>query len=121
MRLSLTQTRLGFVRLLQYRTFPGKTNSQLKNYYDRKNIVADDVSESGLPALVGAGVVVEKRIKLPAEELIKAIADCDGLIVRSETKFTSDLLDAAKNLRVIGRAGVGVDNIDVAAATARGI
>jgi D-3-phosphoglycerate dehydrogenase len=84
-------------------------------------LVADDVSENGLQPLRDAGLAFEKRIKLSAEELIKAIADCDGLIVRSETKVTSDLLDAAKNLRVIGRAGVGVDNIDVAAATARGI
>jgi D-3-phosphoglycerate dehydrogenase len=68
-----------------------------------------------------AGVTVEKRIKLPAEELVKAIADCEGLVVRSETKVTAELMDAAKSLRVIGRAGVGVDNIDVAAATARGI
>ncbi|HEX3142829.1 MAG TPA: phosphoglycerate dehydrogenase [Pyrinomonadaceae bacterium] len=84
-------------------------------------LVADDVSENGLQPLRDAGLAFEKRIKLSAEELIKAIADCEGLIVRSETKVTSDLLDAAKNLRVIGRAGVGVDNIDVAAATARGI
>jgi len=84
-------------------------------------LVADDVSENGLQPLRDAGLAFEKRIKLSPEELIKAIADCEGLIVRSETKVTSDLLDAAKNLRVIGRAGVGVDNIDVPAATARGI
>jgi D-3-phosphoglycerate dehydrogenase len=84
-------------------------------------LVADDVSESGLQPLRDAGVAVEKRIKLPAEELIKAIIDCEGLVVRSETKVTAELMDAAKSLRVIGRAGVGVDNIDVPAATARGI
>jgi D-3-phosphoglycerate dehydrogenase len=84
-------------------------------------LVADDVSESGLQPLRDAGIAVEKRVKLPAEELIKAIADCEGLVVRSETKVTSELMDAAKSLRVIGRAGVGVDNIDVPAATARGI
>jgi D-3-phosphoglycerate dehydrogenase len=68
-----------------------------------------------------AGVTVEKRIKLPTEELFVAVADCDGLVVRSETKVTAEVMDAARNLRVIGRAGVGVDNIDVPAATARGI
>jgi D-3-phosphoglycerate dehydrogenase len=50
-----------------------------------------------------------------------ALADRDGLVVRSETKVTAELMDAAPGLRVIGRAGVGVDNIDVPAATARGI
>jgi len=84
-------------------------------------LVADDVSENGLQPLRDAGLGFEKRIKLSPEELIKAIADCGGLIVRSETKVTSDLLDAAKNLRVIGRAGVGVDNVDLPAATAAGV
>jgi D-3-phosphoglycerate dehydrogenase len=54
-------------------------------------------------------------------ELLEAVKDCEGLIVRSETKVTPEVLDAANNLRVIGRAGVGVDNIDVPAATIRGI
>ena len=49
------------------------------------------------------------------------LQDCEGLVVRSETKVTADLMDSAPNLRVIGRAGVGVDNIDVPGATARGI
>jgi D-3-phosphoglycerate dehydrogenase len=86
-----------------------------------KILVADDVSDSGLQPLRDAGVTVEKRIKLPTEELLAAVADCDGLVVRSETKVTAEVMDAARNLRVIGRAGVGVDNIDVPAATARGI
>jgi D-3-phosphoglycerate dehydrogenase len=86
-----------------------------------KILVADDVSDSGLQPLRDAGVTVEKRIKLPIEELLTAVADCDGLVVRSETKVTAEVMDAARNLRVIGRAGVGVDNIDVPAATARGI
>jgi len=86
-----------------------------------KIFVADDVSDSGLQPLRDAGVTVEKLIKLPTEELLTAVADCDGLVVRSETKVTAEVMDAARNLRVIGRAGVGVDNIDVPAATARGI
>lgn len=55
------------------------------------------------------------------EELIKIIGDYDGLAVRSGTKVTAEVLEKAPNLKVIGRAGIGVDNIDVAAATARGI
>jgi D-3-phosphoglycerate dehydrogenase len=86
-----------------------------------KIFVADDVSESGLEPLRAAGFVVEKRVGLSAEELREAVRDCEGLVVRSETKVTAELMDAAERLRAIGRAGVGVDNIEVAAATTRGI
>src|SRR5215211_1510314 len=86
-----------------------------------KIFVADDVSESGLGPLRSSGFIVEKRPGLALPELREALKDCEGLIVRSETKVTADLLDAANSLRVIGRAGVGVDNIDVSAATIRGI
>ncbi len=87
----------------------------------RRILVPDDVSESGLQPLRDAGFTVDKKTKLSVAELREALAGCEGLIVRSETKVTADLLDAANSLRVIGRAGVGVDNIDVPAATARGI
>ena len=83
--------------------------------------VSDDVSDSGLQPLRDAGFHIDKRTGLAPDALREAIRDCDALIVRSETKVTGDLMDAAKKLRVIGRAGVGVDNIDVPAATARGI
>ena len=83
--------------------------------------VADEVSNSGLQPLLDAGFVVEKRTGLNPTELLEALSGCVGLVVRSETKVTADLMDGATTLRVIGRAGVGVDNIDVAAATARGI
>ena len=88
---------------------------------DIKVFVADDVNESKLAPLRDAGFAVEKRIKLSTAELAKAMRDFDGLIVRSETKVGGDLMDKLPKLRVIGRAGVGVDNIDVKAATARGI
>ena len=86
-----------------------------------KIFVADDVSEAGLEPLRSAGFKVEKRVGLTRPELVQALKDADGLIVRSETKVTADLLDEATSLRVIGRAGVGVDNIDVPAATIRGV
>src|SRR6266478_4800778 len=86
-----------------------------------KTLVSDDVSDSGLQPLREAGFAVEKKIGLAPDVLREAIRDCDAMIVRSETKVTAELMDAATKLRVIGRAGVGVDNIDVAAATARGI
>src|SRR5919205_3651791 len=86
-----------------------------------KIFVADDVNEGGLAPLREAGFEVEKRTGLKGDELAEAVAGADGLVVRSETKVTAPLLEAAGRLRVIGRAGVGVDNIDVAAATQRGV
>ncbi len=83
--------------------------------------VADDISDDGLEPLRSAGFTVDKKTGLSAAELVTELANRDGLIVRSETKVTVDVLNAAPTLRVVGRAGVGVDNIDVPAATARGI
>ncbi len=86
-----------------------------------KILVSDEVSDSGLRPLREAGFDVDKRTRLTAEQLREALADSAGLVVRSETKVTADVMDHAPQLRVIGRAGVGVDNIDVPAATERGI
>ena len=88
---------------------------------NRNILVADDVSDSGLQPLRDAGFSVEKKTGLSPDELREALVDVEGLIVRSETKVTANLMDAAGKLRVIGRAGVGVDNIEVPAATTRGI
>lgn len=88
---------------------------------DTKILVSDDVSESGLAPLHAAGFRLDRRTGLAPNELREIIPDYDALIVRSETKATADLLEAARRLRIIGRAGVGVDNIDTAAATRRGI
>ncbi len=86
-----------------------------------KILVSDDVSETGLQPLLDAGFRVERRPKLIDLELREALKDSEGLVVRSETKVTASLLESAPRLRVVGRAGVGVDNIDVLAATARGV
>src|SRR6476646_7564034 len=86
-----------------------------------KILVADDVSDTGLQPLTNAGFIVEKQTGLSKDELVSALHDCDGLIVRSETKVTAEILEATPNLRVIGRAGVGIDNIDVPAATVNGV
>src|SRR5215210_62296 len=88
---------------------------------EMKIFVADDVSESGLEPLRAAGFALEKRTGLSPGELREAVRDCEGLVVRSETKVTAELMDSALRLRAVGRAGVGVDNIDVQAATARGV
>lgn len=85
-----------------------------------KILVSDPVSEKGV-AILREQFEVDVKTKLPIEELISIIPAYDGLVVRSETKVTAEVMDAAKNLKVIGRAGVGVDNIDVEHATKCGI
>ncbi len=83
-------------------------------------LVADPIAEDGVERLRAAGDV-DVSTGLSPEELRARIADYDALVVRSETKVTADLFDAAPRLRVVGRAGVGVDNIDIDAATAHGV
>jgi D-3-phosphoglycerate dehydrogenase len=85
-----------------------------------KILVTDRIGEEGL-AILRAGADVDVRLGLSPAELIALIPDYEALAVRSETKVTAEVLAAAKNLVVVGRAGVGVDNIDVDAATTRGI
>ena len=85
-----------------------------------KILVSDPVSEQGV-ALLREHFEVDVITKLPPEELIRIIPQYDALVVRSETKATAEVLDAAVNLKVIGRAGVGVDNIDVPHATRCGL
>ncbi|MEI6915769.1 MAG: phosphoglycerate dehydrogenase, partial [Armatimonadota bacterium] len=83
-------------------------------------LVSDPIAQEGIDILKRSADV-DVKIGLAKEELISIIGDYDGLAVRSETKVTSEVLAAAKNLKIIGRAGVGVDNIDVPDATKRGI
>ena len=87
-----------------------------------KVLACDGIHEDGLALLRDAGweVVVSDPIKDPAE-LARALGDVDVLLVRSATRVPADVLDDAGRLRVIGRAGAGVDTIDVDAATRRGI
>src|SRR5207253_7762409 len=85
-----------------------------------KILVADPLAEDGLERLRRAGEVTVVS-KLAEAELIRRIPDFDALVVRSETRVTALIIDAGHKLRVVGRAGVGVDNIDVTAATRRGI
>jgi D-3-phosphoglycerate dehydrogenase len=85
-----------------------------------KILVADPLAEDGLERLRRAGEVTVVS-KLGESELIQRIPDFDALVVRSETRVTAPIIEAGNRLRVVGRAGVGVDNIDVPAATRRGI
>ena len=86
-------------------------------------LISDRLSDRAAAVLRerGIDVDVEPELGTSPEELARRIADCDGLAVRSATIVTEELLGAARCLRVIGRAGIGVDNIDLAAATRRGI
>ena len=87
-----------------------------------KIIVADDLPASALDLLrAESGWVVDARSGRRAAELVNDIADADALLVRSATTVDADLLKAARRLRIVARAGTGVDNVDVATASARGI
>lgn len=85
-----------------------------------KVLIPEKVSSDGLALLQDQFDVVEKK-GLSPEELKEIIGEYDALIVRSETKVTKELIEAAKNLKVVARAGVGVDNVDVKTATQHGI
>ena len=77
-----------------------------------KILVSDKIFDEGIRLLKGKGYKVTQAWDIPKSELPKIIADYDVLIVRSATKVKGDLLDNAKKLRIIGRAGEGLDNID---------
>jgi len=84
-------------------------------------VVAEPLAETGLAVLRGGGLEVREAAGKPREDLEALVAGAHALIVRSKTKVTGAMLDAAPSLQVIGRAGVGVDTIDVEAATRAGI
>jgi D-3-phosphoglycerate dehydrogenase/(S)-sulfolactate dehydrogenase len=84
-------------------------------------LVSDDLSAEAVRILSEAGLEVDVKVGLPPAELEAIVGGYDALAVRSATKVTAKLLDKAGRLRVIGRAGVGVDNVDLDAATRRGI
>jgi len=84
-------------------------------------LIADKLDKQAVPILVDAGFEVVNKPGLNEDEIVAAIKGFDAVIVRSAAKITAKIIDAADCLKVIGRAGTGVDNIDVKAATARGI
>ncbi len=86
-----------------------------------KVIVCDKLSEEGIKILQDAGFTVDCKYKLAPEELKKIIGEYHAAIVRSDTKFTKDIIEYGTNLKAIGRAGVGLDNVDLEAATKKGI
>lgn len=88
-----------------------------------KILIADPISDSGVQVFSAQNghFKLESKHKLTGAALLEAVADVDAIIVRSETQITADVLAAGKKVKIVGRAGVGVDNIDVAAASRQGI
>ncbi|WEK55657.1 MAG: phosphoglycerate dehydrogenase [Candidatus Cohnella colombiensis] len=87
-----------------------------------KVLVSDPISDLGISLLVEApDITIDKKIGLSEDELVAIIGEYDALLVRSQTRVTERIMTAGTQLKVIGRAGVGVDNIDLDAATKRGI
>ncbi|XP_059995198.1 D-3-phosphoglycerate dehydrogenase isoform X3 [Lagenorhynchus albirostris] len=87
----------------------------------RKVLISDSLDPCCRKILQDGGLQVVEKQNLSQEELIAELQDCEGLIVRSATKVTSDVINATKKLQVVGRAGTGVDNVDLEAATRKGI
>jgi D-3-phosphoglycerate dehydrogenase len=86
-----------------------------------KVLIADKLSPAALEIFKERGVEADVKTGLSKDELLKIIDQYDGMAIRSATKVTADVIAAAKKLKVVGRAGIGVDNVDIPAATAAGI
>ena len=86
-----------------------------------KVLISDKMSDRAREIFAARGLEVDVKPGMSEDELIACIGEYDGLAIRSATKATAKVLEAADNLKVIGRAGIGVDNVDIPAATARGI
>ncbi len=87
-----------------------------------KVLVSDNLGEAGIEMLEAEeGLTVDVRTGLAPAELLEIISEYDGLIIRSATRVTDDLLGRAPRLKVVGRAGIGLDNVDIQAATRHGV
>jgi D-3-phosphoglycerate dehydrogenase len=87
----------------------------------KKVLVSDNISSKGVEILKKAGLSVDVKTGMKPEELKACIGEYEGLVIRSATKVTAEIIAAAKSLKVIGRAGSGLDNVDKAAASKKGI
>src|SRR6201986_2075688 len=86
-----------------------------------KVLIADKLSPAAVAIFKECGVDADVKTGLSKEELLKIVDQYDDIAIRSATKVTADVIKAAKNLKVVGRAGIGVDNVDIPAATAAGV
>ncbi|HHT63940.1 MAG: phosphoglycerate dehydrogenase [Bacillota bacterium] len=86
-----------------------------------KVLVAEKIAQEGIDILKNANLIVDVQLNLPREKLLEIIKDYDAIIVRSVTKINEEFYEKAQKLKVVGRAGTGVDNIEMEGATKRGI
>lgn len=87
----------------------------------KKVLVCDPLAKEAVDIMKGAGLEVDEKTGMTPEELISCVGDYNAIVVRSATKVTKDVIEAAKNLELIARGGVGLDNIDVSCAGERGV
>lgn len=86
-----------------------------------KVLIADKLSPQAAEIFEKAGVDVDVKVGMKPEELMACAHEYDGIAIRSATKITAEVLEKATNLKVVGRAGIGVDNVDIPAASAKGV
>ncbi len=86
-----------------------------------KVLISDKLSPQAAEIFRSRGVDVDVKVGMDKDELLAVIGEYDGLAIRSATKVTADVLEAAHNLKVVGRAGIGVDNVDIPAASQKGV
>jgi D-3-phosphoglycerate dehydrogenase / 2-oxoglutarate reductase len=87
----------------------------------KRVLVAEELAARGLESMRAAGLDVDVQVGLSPEALLEAVPGAAGLVIRSATQVTADVLEAGTDLIVVGRAGIGLDNVDVATATQRGV
>ena len=86
-----------------------------------KVIICDSIDDVGISILKKAGLDVVYKPDIESVELLTSVNDCDVIVVRSRTKITKTVIDAAPNVKIIARVGVGLDNIDTSDAESKGI
>src|SRR4051794_27441962 len=87
----------------------------------KRVLVSEQLADNGLEAMRAAGLEVDVRLGLSPEELLDAVRGASALVIRSATQVNAAVLEAGDDLVVVGRAGIGLDNVDVEAATRRGV
>ena len=93
----------------------------IKTSTNFKILIADKISESSYKVFKSNNVSFDKKFNLTEGQLVDIISNYDGVVVRSSTKITKKIIEKSKRLKVIARAGVGVDNVDVKTATSKGV
>ena len=108
----------------KYKYNPNKSAQfigSIKTSSNFKVLIADKISETSYRVFKNNNISVDKKFNLSENEIISIISNYDGVIVRSSTKITKKIIEKSKRLKVIARAGVGVDNVDVKSATSKGV